>query len=129
VPYSPLGRGFLAGAIRSTDALGDNDWRRTQPRFQADTIKANLSLVETLEGLARDKGFTAAQLALAWVLHQGDFIVPIPGARKVKHLEENIAAADVTLTPKELSSIAAAVPQEAVSGKRYTEEGLKLVNA
>jgi aryl-alcohol dehydrogenase-like predicted oxidoreductase len=129
VPYSPLGRGFLAGAIRSTDALGDNDWRRTQPRFQADTIKANLSLVETLETLARDKGITTAQLALAWVLHQGDFIVPIPGVRKVKHLEDNVGAVDVTLTPKELAAIAAAVPKEAVAGKRYTEEGLKLVNA
>jgi len=129
VPYSPLGRGFLAGAIRSTEALGDNDWRRTQPRFQADTIKANLSLVETLETLARGKGITTAQLALAWVLHQGDFIVPIPGVRKVKHLEENIGAVDVTLTPKELAAIAAAVPKEAVAGKRYTEEGLKLVNA
>jgi aryl-alcohol dehydrogenase-like predicted oxidoreductase len=129
VPYSPLGRGFLAGAIRSIDALGDNDWRRTQPRFQADTIKANLSLVETLEKLARDKGVTAAQLALAWVLHQGDFIVPIPGVRKVKHLEENVGAADVVLTGKELAAISAAVPKEAVAGKRYTDEGLKLVNA
>jgi aryl-alcohol dehydrogenase-like predicted oxidoreductase len=129
VPYSPLGRGFLAGAIRNVDALDDNDWRRTQPRFQADTIKANLSLVETLEGIARDKGVTAAQLALAWVLHQGDFIVPIPGVRKVKHLEENVRAVDVTLNAKELAAIATAVPKEAVAGKRYTDEGLKLVNA
>lgn len=129
VPYSPLGRGFLAGAIRSTDALGDNDWRRTQPRFQADTIKANMSLVETIEALARDKGVTAAQLVLAWVLHQGDFIVPIPGVRKIKHLEDNIGAVDVVLTQKELSAIATAVPKEAVAGKRYTDEGLKLVNA
>ncbi|TMJ37292.1 MAG: aldo/keto reductase [Alphaproteobacteria bacterium] len=100
VPYSPLGRGFLTGAIRNLDALGDNDWRRTQPRFQQDTIKANLSLVETLERLAREKGVTAAQLALAWVLHQGDFIVPIPGVRKVKHLEENVGAVDVTLNAR-----------------------------
>ena len=129
VPYSPLGRGFLTGAIRSLDALGDNDWRRTQPRFQQDTIKANLSLVETLEGLAREKGVTAAQLALAWVLHQGDFIVPIPGVRKVKHLEENVGAVDVTLNANELAAISAAVPKEAVAGKRYTDEGLRLVNA
>lgn len=129
VPYSPLGRGFLTGAIRNADALEDNDWRRTQPRFQQDTIKANLSLVETLERLAREKDVTAAQLALAWVLHQGDFIVPIPGVRKVKHLEENVGAVDVTLTAKELAAIAAAVPEEAVAGKRYTDEGLKLVNA
>ncbi len=129
VPYSPLGRGFLAGAIRSTEALAKDDWRRTQPRFQADTIKANLTLVETLEKLAREKGVTAAQLALAWVLHQGDFIVPIPGVRKIKHLEENVGAVDVALTAKELATIAAAVPQNAVAGKRYTDEGLKLVNA
>jgi aryl-alcohol dehydrogenase-like predicted oxidoreductase len=129
VPYSPLGRGFLAGAIRSTDALGDDDWRRTLPRFQADTIKTNLSLVETLEKLARGKGVTAAQLALAWVLHQGDFIVPIPGVRKVKHLEENVRAVDIALTPNEITAIAAAVPKDSVAGKRYTEEGLKMVNA
>jgi aryl-alcohol dehydrogenase-like predicted oxidoreductase len=129
VPYSPLGRGFLTGAIRSTDALGDKDWRRTQPRFQADSIKANLTLVETLEGFAREKGVTTAQLALAWVLHQGDFIVPIPGVRKVKHLEDNVGAVDVTLTAKELAAIAAAVPSEAIAGKRYNEDMLKLVNA
>jgi aryl-alcohol dehydrogenase-like predicted oxidoreductase len=129
VPYSPLGRGFLAGAIRSADALADTDWRRTLPRFQADAIKANLSLVETLEKLARDKGVTAAQLALAWVLHQGDFIVPIPGVRKVKNLEENVGAVDIALTPKELAAIGAAVPKEAVAGKRYTDAGLKMVNA
>jgi len=129
VPYSPLGRGFLTGAIRDTEALGDNDWRRTQPRFQADTIKANLSMVERLEQIARDNGITAAQLVLAWVLHQGDFIVPIPGVRKIKHLEDNVGAVDVTLSKAELAAIAAAVPKEAVAGKRYTDEGLKLVNA
>jgi aryl-alcohol dehydrogenase-like predicted oxidoreductase len=128
VPYSPLGRGFLAGAIRSTEALADSDWRRTLPRFQADAIKANMSLVETLEQLARNKGVTTAQLVLAWVLHQGDFIVPIPGVRKVKNLEDNVGAVDVDLTAKELAAIAAAVPKEAVIGKRYTEEGFRLVN-
>jgi aryl-alcohol dehydrogenase-like predicted oxidoreductase len=128
VPYSPLGRGFLAGAIRSTDALGEKDWRRTLPRFQEGAIKANLSLVETLEKLARDKGVTAAQLALAWVLYQGDFIVPIPGVRQVKNLEDNARAVDVALTAKEVAAIGAAVPKEAVTGKRYTEEGFKLVN-
>jgi aryl-alcohol dehydrogenase-like predicted oxidoreductase len=128
VPYSPLGRGFLAGAIRSTDALSDKDWRRTLPRFQEDAIKANLSFVETLEKLAGDKGVSAAQLALAWVLHQGDFIVPIPGVRKVRNLEDNVGAVDVALTAKELAAIATAVPKERVIGKRYTEEGFKLVN-
>ncbi len=129
VPYSPLGRGFLAGAIRNADALGDNDWRRTQPRFQPDSIRANLAFVETIERLARDKGVSTAQLVLAWVLHQGDFIVPIPGMRKVRHLEDNVGAVDVGLSPQELAAIAAAVPKEAVVGKRYTEEGLKHVNA
>lgn len=128
VPYSPLGRGFLAGAIRQAEALADNDWRRTQPRFQAENIKTNLAFVETLEKIAAAKTITPAQLALAWVLHQGDFIVPIPGARKVRHLEENARAADVVLTPEDLAAIAAAVPKEAVAGKRYTDEGLKLVN-
>ncbi|QIG46468.1 aldo/keto reductase [Nordella sp. HKS 07] len=128
VPYSPLGRGFLAGAIRSVEQLADNDWRRTQPRFQADAIKANLAFVETLESIAAGKKITPAQLVLAWVLHQGDFIVPIPGVRKINHLEDNAAAVDVVLTAKELAMIAAAVPKEAVAGKRYTDEGLKLVN-
>ena len=96
---APWAEASSTGAIRNTEALGDNDWRRTQPRFQADTIKANLSLVETLEQIAREKGVTAAQLVLSWVLHQGDFIVPIPGVRKVKHLEDNVGAVDVTLTP------------------------------
>lgn len=128
VPYSPLGRGFLAGAIRSAGTLADNDWRRTQPRFQADSIKANLAFVETLERMAAAKKVTSAQLALAWVLHQGDFIVPIPGARKINHLEDNAGAVGVALTAGDLATIAAAVPAEAVVGKRYTDEGLKLVN-
>lgn len=128
VPYSPLGRGFLAGAIRSAAQLADNDWRRTQPRFQADNIKANLAFVETLERIAAGKKITPAQLALAWVLHQGNFIVPIPGARKIAHLEDNAGAVDVVLTAQELATIAAAVPKEAVAGQRYTDEGMKLVN-
>jgi len=128
VPYSPLGRGFLTGAIRSVEQLAENDWRRTQPRFQADSIKANLAFVATLESIAAAKNITPAQLALAWVLHQGDFIVPIPGVRKINHLEDNAAVVDVVLTAEELATIAAAVPKEAVAGKRYTDEGLKLVN-
>ncbi|MDA4809422.1 aldo/keto reductase, partial [Enterobacter hormaechei] len=82
--------------------LGADDWRKTLPRFQADNMDANAALIATLKGLAADKGITPAQLALAWVLHQGDFNVPIPGARKIKHLEENAAAADVSLSPADL---------------------------
>lgn len=128
VPYSPLGRGFLAGAIRSAESLAGNDWRRTQPRFQAENIKANMTFVETLESIARQKKNTPAQLALAWVLHQGDFIVPIPGARKIDHLEDNAGAVDVVLTAQDVATIAAAVPKDAIAGKRYTDEGLKMVN-
>jgi aryl-alcohol dehydrogenase-like predicted oxidoreductase len=128
VPYSPLGRGFLAGAIRTAETLAGNDWRRTQPRFQAENIKANMAFVETLEGIARQKKITPAQLVIAWVLHQGDFIVPIPGARKINHLEDNAGAVDVALTAQDLAAISAAVPKESVAGKRYTDEGLKMVN-
>jgi len=128
VPYSPLGRGFLTGAIRNAEVFGSDDWRRTQPRFQPESIKVNLKLVDTLEKIAREKGVTTAQLALAWVLHQGDFIVPIPGVRKLRHLEENVGAVDVTLTPSELTAIAAAIPPSAVAGKRYNEDALGLVN-
>ena len=128
VPYSPLGRGLLTGTIAKPDALGADDWRLTLPRFQAEAMEANNAVIAMLEKMAAGKGVTTAQLALAWVLHQGDFIVPIPGVRKVKNLEDNAGAVDVVLTPKELAAIAAAVPKEAVIGKRYTEEGFKLVN-
>jgi aryl-alcohol dehydrogenase-like predicted oxidoreductase len=128
VPYSPLGRGLLTGTLANTDALGDNDWRRSQPRFQADAMAANAALVEELARLARQKGVTTAQLALAWVLHQGDFIVPIPGARKIGHLEQNTASAAIALSPAELAGIGEAMSPARVAGKRYTEEGLALVN-
>jgi len=128
VPYSPLGRGLLTGTLPNTDALGDNDWRRGQPRFQADAMAANAALVEELTRLAQQKGVTTAQLALAWVLHQGDFIVPIPGARKIGHLEQNTAAAAITLSPAELAGIGEAMSPARVAGKRYSDEGLALVN-
>ncbi|MFX0240193.1 aldo/keto reductase, partial [Pseudomonas aeruginosa] len=94
VPYSPLGRGFLTGAIQKTDDLAADDFRRSLPRFQSENFDANAALVARLQSLAEEKGVTAAQLALAWVLHRGDDIVPIPGARKLHHLEQNAAAAD-----------------------------------
>lgn len=128
VPFSPLGRGFLAGAIKSADELGETDFRRTLPRFEAENIARNLAVVERLEKRAAGKGVTTAQLALAWVLHQGDFIVPIPGARKIHHLEQNTAAAKIELTAVEVAEIGALVSPDQVAGKRYTEAGLALVN-
>jgi aryl-alcohol dehydrogenase-like predicted oxidoreductase len=128
VPYSPLGRGFLTGAITSTESLAPNDFRRTTPRFQAEALNKNLGLVETLTALAREKGRTPAQLALAWLLHQGPDLAPIPGTTKIPRLEENVAAAQVRLTPGELAAIAAAVPESAVEGDRYDAGGMSMVN-
>ncbi|HEV7308650.1 aldo/keto reductase [Ensifer sp.] len=128
VPYSPLGRGMLTGAIRKADELSADDFRRSLPRFQAENFDANVRLVETLEGLARAKGVTAAQLALAWVIHQYDFIVPIPGARKLDHLEQNAAAADIKLTSEEAGLLSDALSPSLVSGKRYSDASLALTN-
>ncbi|MER9524661.1 aldo/keto reductase [Mesorhizobium sp. M0292] len=128
VPYSPLGRGLLTGTIAKPEALSDDDWRRTLPRFQADAMAANTKVVATLEKLAVEKGVTSAQLALAWVLHQGDFIVPIPGARKIRHLEQNTAAVGIELSAAEVAAIGDALSPDKVVGKRYTEELLALVN-
>ena len=105
VPFSPLGRGFLTGAITSADQLGEKDFRRGLPRFEQDNIARNLVAVERLKELAAGKGVTAANLALAWVLHQGDFIVPIPGSRKIANLEANVAAASLTLITEEVAAI------------------------
>ncbi len=128
VPYSPLGRGLLTGTIAKPEVLGADDWRRGLPRFQADAMAANAAVIATLETMAADKGVTPAQLALAWVLHQGDFIVPIPGARKIRHLEQNTAAAQIALSQAEVAAIGDALSPEKVVGKRYTEEMLALVN-
>ena len=128
VPYSPLGRGFLTGTIRNQDRLGDTDFRRTMPRFQPGALEQNLALVDALMALASKKGVTAAQMALAWVLHQGDFIVPIPGARTVNHLEENAVAAGIVLSKADLAAIEAAVPPVAIVGDRYSEAMLELLD-
>ncbi|RWC29091.1 MAG: aldo/keto reductase [Mesorhizobium sp.] len=128
VPYSPLGRGLLTGTIAKPEALGAGDWRLTLPRFQANAMAANAAVIATLETMAAQKGVTSAQLALAWVLHQGDFIVPIPGARKIRHLEQNAAAAQIALSQAEVAAIGDALSPEKVTGKRYTEEMLALVN-
>ncbi|MBY4631041.1 aldo/keto reductase [Rhizobium croatiense] len=128
VPYSPLGRGFLTGAIRKADDLAADDFRRQVPRFQAENFDANAALVAALEELAAEKDVTAAQLALAWVLSQGDDIVPIPGARKLHHLEQNAAAADITLSAAELQQLGEAIPAAQVAGKRYSDASLAMTN-
>jgi len=128
VPYSPLGRGFLTGAIRKAEDLGADDFRRQLPRFQAENFDANAALVATIERLAAEKGVTAAQLALAWVLNQGDDIVPIPGARKLHHLEQNVAAADIVLSPAELARLEEVIPAGQVAGKRYSDASLAMTN-
>jgi aryl-alcohol dehydrogenase-like predicted oxidoreductase len=119
VPYSPLGRGFLTGALASRDDMPAGDWRRGNPRFQGDNFDANLSLAQTVRDLAAAKGCTPAQLALAWVLAQGEHIVPIPGTKRRTYLEENVGALDVALTPAELAAIDAAFPRDAAAGDRY----------
>ncbi len=127
VPYSPLGRGFLTGALKSDESLAKDDFRRGLPRFQGEALAKNLSLVEALTQIAADKGVTPAQLALAWILHQGQDIAPIPGTTKISRLEENLGAADVVLSAEDLAKIAAAVPETAIEGARYSEAGLAMV--
>jgi aryl-alcohol dehydrogenase-like predicted oxidoreductase len=125
VPFSPLGRGFLSGAIRSLDDLAPDDFRRRLPRFTGENFRKNLDLVAKVEELAAAKGVTPAQLALAWVLAQGDDIVPIPGTRRRARLEENVAAVEIALTPDELRRIAESLPPAA--GQRYPEAGMREV--
>jgi aryl-alcohol dehydrogenase-like predicted oxidoreductase len=119
VPYSPLGRGFLTGTITSTDNLAADDFRRHNPRFQGDALEANLRIVEAVRAVAERKGATPGQLALAWVLAQGDDVVPIPGTKRVRYLEENVAAAAVELSREDLDELEAAVP--AAVGERYPD--------
>jgi aryl-alcohol dehydrogenase-like predicted oxidoreductase len=118
VPYSPLGRGFLTGAIRSTDSLDASDFRRTNPRFEGENLQANLRIVDEVEAVAADAGVTAAQVALAWVLAQGEHLAPIPGTKRVQRLEENVAADSITLTPAQLDRLSAIVP---AAGDRYAD--------
>lgn len=127
VPYSPLGRGFLSGTLRSPEDLAPDDFRRTNPRFMGNFAK-NLALVEQVEKRARAKGVPPSQLALAWVLAQGDDIVPIPGTKRRRYLEENIAALDVQLTPEELAAIEAIFPFAAAAGDRYGTESMATIN-
>jgi aryl-alcohol dehydrogenase-like predicted oxidoreductase len=119
VAYSPLGRGFLSGRFRSPDDLPEGDFRRTSPRFQGDNFDRNLALVERVEELAAERGCTPGQLALAWVLTRGDDVVPIPGTTSVAHLEENVAALEVELTPDDLADLEAIFPAGVAAGDRY----------
>ncbi|WP_432948503.1 aldo/keto reductase [Kribbella sp. CA-253562] len=128
VPFSPLGRGFLTGQIQSPSDFGPDDMRATLPRFTGENFQKNLDLVAQVKSLAAARGVTAGQLALAWLLAQGNDVAPIPGTKRRSYLAENLAAVDITLTPEELDTLNNAFPPEAAAGTRYTESGMKMVN-
>ena len=128
VAYSPLGRGFLTGRFRRFEDLPESDYRRMSPRFQGENFQKNLDLVERVREIASEKQVTASQLALAWVLAQGDDVVPIPGTAHVAHLEENLKALDLALTPEDLARIDAVAPKGAAAGLRYPERAMAAVN-
>ncbi|HET9554231.1 MAG TPA: aldo/keto reductase [Anaeromyxobacteraceae bacterium] len=127
VPYSPLGRGFLTGRFRTPADLPEGDWRRLNPRFQGENFAKNLELVKRVQAIAADKGATAAQLALAWVLARGPDVVPIPGTKRRATLEENVGALRVTLTKDDLARIDEVAPRGSAAGTRYPEAGMKMV--
>jgi aryl-alcohol dehydrogenase-like predicted oxidoreductase len=129
VAYSPLGRGFLSGEIKRFEDLAADDYRRHNPRFQSENFDKNIKLVEKVEEIAREKGVTTSQLALAWVLAQGQDIVPIPGTKRRKYLEQNAEAAEIILSQEELATIEDVFPKDAASGLRYPEAMMKSVNA
>jgi aryl-alcohol dehydrogenase-like predicted oxidoreductase len=126
VAYSPLGRGMLSGRFQSADDFDADDWRRTQPRFQGENLEHNLALARKVQDIAAEKGISAAQLALAWVLSRGDDVVPIPGTKRRTYLEQNVGALEVELTDEELARIDAEIPEPA--GARYDEAGMQSVN-
>ncbi|WP_259015503.1 aldo/keto reductase [Emticicia fluvialis] len=128
VPYSPLGRGFLTGEIKSFDDLAADDFRRFSPRFQGENFNKNLVLVDKIKQLAAQKGCTASQLALAWVMAQGDDVFPIPGTRRIKYLDENMAAADIKLTAAELTEINSIAPKNIAVGDRYPAASMQFLN-
>lgn len=127
VPYSPLGRGFLAGTIRSRDELAETDWRRNDPRYSEENFPANLAIVDAIGAVADKHGASKAQVALAWLLAQGDDIVPIPGTKRRATMEDSVAAAEVTLDADDLAAIDAAAPMGGTSGPRYGEMGMRMV--
>ncbi|MGJ7491815.1 aldo/keto reductase [Variovorax sp. ZT4R33] len=126
--YSPLGRGFLTGQVR-TDSLDEKDFRRQNPRFADEHQAQNQRIVDTVKAIAQEKAGTPAQLALAWLLAQGEDVIPIPGTKRIRYLDENLGALDLALTADELARIAAALPIGVAAGGRYTEEGMKGLNA
>ncbi|MFY9611341.1 MAG: aldo/keto reductase, partial [Blastocatellia bacterium] len=128
VAYSPLGRGFLTGQFKSFDDLAADDYRRYSPRFQGENFAKNLELVARVTEMAREKGATPGQLALAWVLAQGEDIVPIPGTKRRSYLEENVAASQIELTAEDLARINELLPQGAAAGTRYPEAMMKFVD-
>ncbi len=128
VAYSPLGRGFLTGALKNLENLAPDDWRRSNPRFQGENLKKNLAILEKIEAMAHEKECTPAQLALAWVLAQGEDIVPIPGTKRIKYLEENAAASEITLTPEELNRLNEMIPPGAAAGTRYAEGAMRIID-
>jgi aryl-alcohol dehydrogenase-like predicted oxidoreductase len=128
VPYSPLGRGFLTGQIRSLDDLPEDDWRRTNPRFQEDALRENLALADRVAELAEEIGATPAQLALAWVMAKGEDVVPIPGTKRPERVEENAAAADLALSAAQIAALDDAISADAVRGARYDESGMGMLD-
>jgi aryl-alcohol dehydrogenase-like predicted oxidoreductase len=128
VAYSPLGRGFLTGQITSPEDFPDDDFRRVHPRFTGDNFQRNIALVREVEAMAKEKGCTTAQLALAWVLAQGEDVVPIPGTKRIRYLDENIAALDVALSDDDLRRLDQILPPGAAAGDRYHERGMATVN-
>jgi aryl-alcohol dehydrogenase-like predicted oxidoreductase len=128
VAYSPLGRGFLTAKITSLNDLADNDWRRSMPRVEQENFGRNMELVDRIKRLAAEKGCTPAQLVLAWVLAQGNDIVPIPGTKRRRYLEENVGALDVHLTPNDLANVDAVLPPGSAVGSRYSVSGMRTTN-
>lgn len=128
VAYSPLGRGIFGGEIKGTESLAENDRRKVYPRYQGENLKRNLQMADAVAALAKKKGCTSAQLALAWLLAKGEHIVPIPGTRKIEHLESNAAAANIALTPAEVAALDAACPAQAAQGTRYPAGAMGKLN-
>jgi aryl-alcohol dehydrogenase-like predicted oxidoreductase len=128
VAYSPLGRGLITGSIQKRDDLASDDWRRTSPRFDDEALRQNLEYVHQVESIAARKGVTPSQLALAWVLAQGDDIIPIPGTKRRKYLEQNVAAVDIRLSPEALTELDQAVPRGAIQGERYAKEMMRYIH-
>ena len=127
IPFSPLGRGFLTGAIRTPDDFAEDDMRRQQPRFQGENFQRNLQLVDELKRQPQARGCTPAQLALAWVLSRGETVVPIPGTRHRRNLEDNLGALEIEMTSADLAALEAIFPPEAIAGERYREAMMQLI--